>query len=174
MDRKIYDSDAVSRDDENPFVPGGGDAGRSRSLRWDNVSHAFVPMALRYRAIDVTVETDRERYPAGDPVAIRVTFRNRVPFPIVLRTPTPVRWRWAVDGHENASAVESHRPDTGPERFTFDRSERKRFERRWDQSIEVVEGTWEPADPGEHTIEAWIDVPATGDHLRDRTTITID
>ncbi|SEW01673.1 hypothetical protein [Natrinema salifodinae] len=161
--KRIYDSGAVERSDDDPFAPGtrtrgndvgdGGSDGRDRrAIDWAAFSHAFTPTALRYRAIDVSVSTDKSRYEPGEPVAITVEFRNRLPFPIRIRTDSPNRWTWAVDGLRQASRVPKAVPER-PAAFDFGRSERKRFRRRWPQRIRVTDDEWVPVDPGRYTIE---------------------
>lgn len=175
--RDVLETDAVRRDDEDPFVPGsGGDRGRrSRSaFDWRNVSHALMPRALRDRAISVSVQTDKSRYDREETVLFRVTLRNRIPFPVAVKTRSPVLWNWAVDGVEQATHLPEDPPDE-PGLLRFSRSERKTFERRWPQRIQDREGRWKAVDGGEYGISAWINVDdAAGRGLTDQTTITVE
>ncbi len=116
--RRIYDSRALERSEDDPFVPNAADESGSRTVDWAAFSHAFVPTAMRTRAISVTVSTDRDRYAPGDGVEIAVEFRNPLPVPIRLRTDSPNVWRWAVDGHDAASTI----PRGVPERPRRSRS----------------------------------------------------
>jgi hypothetical protein len=163
--KRIYDSDALERTDDDPFAPerSGRDERGSRTVDWAAFSHAFAPRALRHRAIAVSVSTDKRRYEAGEPVEITVEFHNRLPFPIRIRTDSPNRWQWAVDGLRNASQVPRAVPDR-PAAFAFARSERKCFRRRWPQRVQVADGEWEPVDPGSYAI----DVRVTRDDASDR------
>ncbi|MDF9745434.1 hypothetical protein [Natrinema salsiterrestre] len=163
--KRIYDSTALERTDDDPFAPerSGGDDGGSRAIDWAAVSHAFAPRALRHRAIAVSVSTDERRYAHGEPVEITVEFRNRLPFPIRIRTDSPERWHWTVDGHRNASQVPRMVPDR-PAAFSFGRNERKRFRRRWPQRIQVADDEWELVDPGSYVIDARV----TRDDASDR------
>lgn len=149
------------------------DRPRSDAIDWAALSHALAPTALRCRAIEVTVETDRDRYDPGEPVGITVGFRNRFPVPIRLRTDSPTRWTWAVDGEQNASQVPRAVPDR-PAAFDFARRERKRFTRRWPQRLRVADDRWEPVGPGTYSITAGIDRADAADRgLVDRTEIRI-
>jgi len=149
------------------------DDGTRDAIDWAALSHALTPTALRRRAIEVTVETGRDRYDPGEPVAITVAFRNRLPVPIRLRTDSPNRWTWAVDGEPNASRVPRGVPDR-PAVFSFARRERKRFTRRWPQRFRVADDRWEPVEPGTYSITAEVNRADAADRgLVDRTEIRI-
>lgn len=173
--KRIYDSAALERTGDDPFVPersGGGDHG-SRTIDWAAVSHAFAPVALRHWGISVTVTTDKRRYAVGEPVVITVEFRNRLPFPIRIRTDSPERWHWAVDGDRNASQVPRAVPDR-PAAFSFARNERKRFRRRWPQRVQITDDEWEPVGPGSFAIDARVTRDDADDRgLADRAEIEI-
>ncbi|MWV40949.1 hypothetical protein [Natrialba sp. INN-245] len=171
--RRIYDSRALERSEDDPFVPNAADESGSRTVDWAAFSHAFVPTAMRTRAISVTVSTDRDRYAPGDGVEIAVEFRNPLPVPIRLRTDSPNVWRWAVDGHDAASTIPRGVPER-PSTFSFARGERKRFNRRWPQRLQIDDGEWETVGPGTYTIEAGVTRDDAADRgLTDRTTIEI-
>lgn len=171
--RRIYDSEALRRDDGDPFVPNGRRDGGGGHVDWHNLSHALLPAALRPWAVTVAVETDRETYAPDDPVRFRVTFRNRLPVPVTLVARTPRRWSWSLDGLPNASAVPESVPDERT-RFRFDRGETKRFHRRWDQRIQVADREWRPADRGEHTLAVGVDAVDGTDRLAASTTFHIE
>ncbi|MGM0591674.1 MAG: hypothetical protein ACQETI_08635 [Halobacteriota archaeon] len=160
--RRIYESEALDADDEDPFKPNrAADRSRGRShVDWANASHALMPTALRRRALSVEVETDRDVYTPDDPVHFRVVFRNRLPVPVTIRTATPVRWSWSLDGLERASRVERAVPET-PGVFRFGRGERKVFTRRWIQRIRESEREWSPAASGDHAIRVWVNDDST-------------
>lgn len=120
----------------------------------------FVPQRLARRGIEVSVETDRDRYVAGEDVAVRIEFRNRLPVPVTLETPTPRLWGWSVNGHLEASdEPRRHLRDAGGGRLSFRSRERKRVVRRWDGRIKRVgEPTrWERAT-GEVDVRAFLAV----------------
>lgn len=175
--RDVHDTDAVQRDEDDPFVPR-DDRRRGRRSRsafdWGNVSHALMPTALRDRAISVSVQTNKRRYSREEPVIFRVTLANRIPFPVALKTASPVLWHWAVDGVERASRLPDEPPDE-PGLLRFSRSERKTFERRWPQRIRDRQGRWKSVDSGDYELTAWVNVDeATGRGLADATTITVE
>ena len=173
--RRIYESEAVVRDD-HPHTPRERDGERSRrAIDWDNASHALLPVRLRDWAIDVSVETDRGSYRVGDPVGVRVRFENRLPFPVRLRTETPLLWEWSVDGAPEASRVPERAPPDRRGVFSFSRSERKTFTRSWNQSIRETSREWVPVDPGEYTVAARVNVPDAPERgLSDETTLRIE
>lgn len=173
--RDILNTDAVKRDDGDPFTPSEGDGGRTRSVfDWNNVSHAFMPSALRHRAIRVSVQTNKQRYGREEPVHFQVTLANRIPFPVSLKTRSPVLWDWAIDGVERATHLREEPPDE-PGLLRFSRSERKTFRRQWSQRIRDLDGRWLPVEPGEYELSAWVNVDgAAGGGLADETTITLE
>lgn len=172
--RRIYESEALSRDDDTPFVPGEAGEGRQyRSVNWENASHALVPRWIRPLAIDVSIETNKERYAPDEPVGFRIEFRNRLPIPISLSTRSPVRWTWALDGIGEASHLQQPVPDEGST-FTFDRAERKRFSREWSQRFRMSNSEWEVADPGEHTVSVQVNTDRGVERLRDSATFVIE
>lgn len=174
--RRIYESDALDRDDDDPFRPNRRD-GRStpraaRSVPAGLLSSYLVPQRLRRWAISVDVSASRAVYQVGDPVSFTVTMKNSMPFPITIPTRSPLLWSWHVDGYREASHV-AEAPPADPGEFTFDRGERKRFERTWPQLFHVSESRWEEAPPGEYTISAAIDVDGSGG-VEDSTTVRIE
>ncbi|MFB6136289.1 MAG: hypothetical protein ABEJ04_05980 [Halobacteriaceae archaeon] len=173
--RRIYESEALRRDDDDPFVPGqdDGSRSRSRSLNWDNASHAFMPNALRSRAIDVTVQTNEEVYRRGETVHFHVAFRNRLPLPVALKTTTLTPWTWEIDGLEHASKTPDETPDEAG-RFQFNRAERKTFSRRWTQRFQETENEWSSAPPGEYRLAVRINAAYGTDRLQDSTTFRIE
>ncbi|THE64417.1 hypothetical protein D8Y22_13480 [Salinadaptatus halalkaliphilus] len=145
-------------------------AGESRTIDWAALSHALLPRRLRTRAITVSVRTDADVYHRGDPVAVEIDLRNRLPVPIRLRTDSPNVWTWTVDGEP----VDARDVPDRPGSIHFDRGERKRFHRRWSQRVRVRDREWKPVEPGTYTIAARLsrgDAAARG--LADRTAIEI-
>lgn len=160
--RRIYESSALRRDDDEPFAPREDDeSAEPRAMRTVSgaaLSRLLVPRSIELRAISLSVATPASEYPEGSRVPFTVTMRNALPIPITLRTNSPIRWTWSVDGVEEASHVSLQDPPNETQRFTFDRGETKRFRRTWSQSFRVSETEWEPAGPGEYTITAGVNV----------------
>lgn len=117
----------------------------------------LVPQALARRSIAVSVATDRRRYRPGEPVEVTAEFRNRLPVPVVVRTPGRRLWGWSVDGQLEASD-EPRYASARPNSFAFRPRERKRVVVQWDGRFKRVgERTrWVDADPGEHEIRAFL------------------
>lgn len=172
--RRVYDSEALRRDDEDPFSPVENDDAASRNhVNWTNVSHALVPQFLRSRAIAVDIQTSKDSYAPDEEIQFGVTFANRFPLPITIVTTTPKRWEWSVDGNPEGSELPLHHPeDRSP--FQFDRSERKRFRRSWSGRVRVDEREWRAAELGEHTLSVAIDAATGADKLRAETTFRIE
>lgn len=183
--QRIYRSRALTRDDDDPLVPSEREEGdrptsglsgeKYRTVNWRKLSHAFVPMSIRRRAISVDIQTDAESYDSGTPVHFDVVMRNRAPFPVVLVTKTPVRWEWMVDSLPSASEVAHSDPPPTEKTFIFDRREVKTFSRIWRQRIQTGPHSWRRPSPGEHTIGVSINVPnVEGTSLSAETTINIE
>lgn len=165
--RRIYESDAIHRDQSDPFTPktNGAERAESRStsasnsaIDWGNLSHAILPLGIRDRAIAVDIEANRDVYTGGESVHFRVVLRNRLPFPVTLRTQTPVLWSWAVDGLDRASRVTEFEPPDRAGVLSFARSETKVFTRTWPRRIRESAERWESVVPGRYTLSAWINV----------------
>lgn len=176
--RRIYESRALSRDEDDPFKPGqAGDDYRpqsARSITASTWSDRLVPHMLRRRSVSVSIQTPRTVFAPGEAVPFSVQMRNALPIPITLRTDSLVLWRWQVDGFTEAAEVLPRAPPNEPGRFRFDRGERKRFDKQWSQRFRVSERRWRAAAPGEYTLRAEINVgdpDAAG--LVDETTIRI-
>lgn len=176
--RRIYESEALHRDDDDPFAP--RERSRSdrpqalRSVNASRLSRWLVPDWLKHRAISISVDAPEERVPLGTPVPFTVTFRNALPVPIRIPTRSPILWTWSVDGHAEASHVELHDPPDWPSGLELGRGQRVRYDRRWDQMFRVSESEWTPARPGEYTLGVAInvaDAPSKG--LSDETTVRI-
>ncbi|WP_049926056.1 hypothetical protein [Halopiger goleimassiliensis] len=175
--RRIYESDALERDD-GPFTPSENDprsrVQTARSVDSTALSRWLVPQRVRYRAISVEISTPQTSYAGGDPIPFTITMSNALPVPVVLRTDSPVRWTWAVDGKTEASERLRYDPPAEPGQFRFDRGERKRFRRRWDGLFRVSDSEWVPAEPGDHTIGVRLNVPdAAAKGLAAETTVRI-
>lgn len=159
--RRIYESEALSRDDEEQFTPSQQRSETPfqamRSVNATALSRRLLPGWLRRRAISVDVSVPNEEFSLGATVPFRVTMANAMPFPIAFRTRSPILWAWEVDGETEATRVPRDPPDE-PGEFRFGRGERKRFEKRWEQLFRVSESEWDPVGPGEYTIGARINV----------------
>jgi hypothetical protein len=156
--RRIYESGAVDRDEEDPFRPGDRESPRAmRSVSGGSLSRWLVPYWLRFRALRLEVATPRSEYAAGERIPFAVTVENTYPIPITVPTLSPLLWRWEVDGAEEGSRLPRELPDRQGG-FEFGRSETKRFTREWPQLFKVSETEWEEAGPGEYTIGAWLNV----------------
>ncbi|WP_254767747.1 hypothetical protein [Salinilacihabitans rarus] len=174
--RRIYESRALHRDDDDPFSPNDGDdrPQAMRSLNATALSRLLVPDRLRRRAVSVAVSTPRAEYPVDTPVPFSVTMKNALPFPVAIRTTSPVGWTWHVDGVPEASHVPLRDPPDEPGEFVFDRGERKQFTRRWQGVFRVDDAEWERAAPGEYVIGAGLNVEdAREAGLYDETTVRL-
>jgi hypothetical protein len=170
--------DGVDRSDEDPFRPNESvERHRPRAAKTlpaATLTRWLLPARLHRWAVSVSVDTPATAFERGEPVPVSIEFRNPLPVPVTVRTRSPVPWTWHVDGHRDASEVPEPLPES-PTRFTLDRGERRRFTRRWEQSFRVSETEWRPADPGEHTIGAGLDVADAAEKgVYDETTVRIE
>lgn len=160
--RRIYESDALHRDDDEPFSPSEEEESDGpqamRSIPSSVLSRRIVPNWLRYRAISIDVSTQRTEYPVDTAIPFSVTMKNALPIPISITTNSPLLWTWNVDGVAEASHVPLRDPPAERRDFSFDRGERKQFTRRWQQKFRVSDSEWDPAEPGEYTIGAGVNV----------------
>lgn len=176
--RRIYESDAISRDDEDAFTPGERDDDASpqafRSINAAAWSDRLLPHALRCRAVSVALSVPRRQFTEGETIQFRVTMKNHLPLPVTIRTVTPVLWTWSVDGYVEASHVELRDPPDEEGKLRLNRGETIRFGRTWSQMFRVTEHEWEPAEPGEYTLRAAVNVLGKKrGNLADKTTIEI-
>lgn len=158
--RRIYESQALKYDEEDPHAPkrkDGDDDPGPRSIDWSAASHALLPRKLRQWAIGIDVETDQDVYAVDEPVHFEVRMVNRIPFPVALKTASPVRWVWSIDGLDEASHLTSYPEEA--DLLEFDRSERKVFRRNWSQRIRSTPSEWESPERGDHTLGIRVNVP---------------
>ncbi|RRJ29685.1 hypothetical protein [Halocatena pleomorpha] len=176
--RRIYESEALHRDDEEQFTP---NQRRSEtpfqampSVNTTALSRRLLPNWLRNRAVSVSVSTPREEFPLGTTIPFRVTMANALPVPVTFRTRSPILWTWDIDGETKATRTQIREPPDEPGEFRFERGERKRFKRRWKQLFRVSASEWTPAEPGEYTIGAGLNVDnAVQRGLYDQTTVRV-
>lgn len=157
--RRIYDSAAIERDDEDHFTPntGGTPTPRGGSIV-SFLGGLLVPQGLARRAVSVSVATPETEFVQGDTVPFRVSMKNPLPFPVTIETLSPVLWTWEVDGLTEASHVPTSNPPDEPGTIQFGRGERLEFDRRWNGMFRTSETEWEPVEPGEYTIGAGLNV----------------
>lgn len=177
--RRLYESRAVKRDDDDQFTPSDhrdrdADPQALRHVPGTRLSRLLVPNRLRYRAISVNIETRRDEYDEGTAISFVVTMHNGFPIPIEVPTLSPVLWTWAVDGATNASRVDLRNPPQETRGFRFDRGERKQFKKTWDQRFRVSESRWERARPGEYVLSAALNIDSPQENgLYDESTVRI-
>ncbi|SDQ36569.1 hypothetical protein [Natronobacterium texcoconense] len=175
--RRIYESDAITRDDD-PFSPSERDSTTepqaARSINGSAWSKRLVPHWLRRRAISLEVTTPETEFAPETPIPFTVTMKNALPIPITIRTASPVLWSWSVDGVPEASRVTTRDPPERTGELHFDRGERLQFRKTWSGLFRVSDREWEPAEPGEYTIRAAINVDGPlRNGLVDETTVRI-
>lgn len=132
----------------------------------------LMPQWVARRAVRVTVQTDRDQYPLGDPIGITIQFRNRLPVPIALSTPGPRLWGWSVDGELEASDEPRYLSET-PSELMFGPWERKLIHREWDGQFKRSgdPDRWVRAGAGTHIIKVFI--ATTNCRPADQTTVEI-
>lgn len=175
--RRIYESGALRRDDDDQFSPNERGSDRPQAMRWIDataLSRRLLPDAVRDRAVSIEVSTPRTEYASGEWIPFRVTMRNSMPFPVTFRTASPVPWTWSVDGVREASLASLRDPPAEPGEFRFGRGERKRFTKRWTQTFRVSKSEWERVERGEYTIGAGLNVANASERgLYDEVTVRV-
>ncbi|MFP8890539.1 hypothetical protein ACLI4U_12265 [Natrialbaceae archaeon A-CW2] len=121
----------------------------------------LVPQRIAVPSLGVSVKTDKTTYDLGEPVIIDIVFKNRLPVPISIETPTARLWGWSVDG-ELAASDESEYRRNHPNTFSFRAGETKRIQRIWDGQFKRNKRNgdptkWIPAPSGEYEITAFVD-----------------
>jgi len=176
--RRIYESDALKRDDEEPLSPRERERETEpqsfRSLSGAAWSDRLLPHSLRRRAVSVRISTPDQEFEPGADVPFEITLKNSLPMPVTIKTVSPLLWTWAVDGHQEASHVQLQNPPEETRKLRLDRGERRTIRRTWSGMFRVSNHEWEPAEPGEHTLRVAINVENPDSaNLSDETTIHI-
>lgn len=175
--RRIYESDALHRNDEEPAAPNPRESDTPQAVRSVDstaLSRRLLPTRLRQWAISVSVRTPDTEYPIGARIPFEVTMKNALPIPVTIPVRSRVPWNWSVNGFTEASRLDSDHERGDASGFQFDRGERKQFRKRWDGMFKVESARWEKAEPGAYTIGAGLNVSASADKgLYDETTIRL-
>lgn len=176
--RRIYDSNALHRDDEESHAPREREREAKpqamRTVPSGLLSRLVVPHWLRYRAISIDVATPDRPFSPGERVPFTVTLRNNLPIPVTVPVESPVPWTWSVDGLREGSEVPRTSVPEERRGYHFDRGERKQIPRRWSGSFKVGPREWERAEAGDHTIAVALNVPEPEERgLAAETTIRI-
>ncbi|MFB6236431.1 MAG: hypothetical protein ABEH81_08520 [Halopenitus sp.] len=137
----------------------------------------IVPTWVARRAVTVSVATDKDTYEPGEPVEITVEFDNRLPVPVEVPTRGQRRWGWAVD--DVLEADDATRYVSGdPLTFPFRAGETKTVTTVWNghfrRTTEDDLDRSEPAEPGEHTIQAFLATAGADERPEATTAIRID
>jgi hypothetical protein len=133
----------------------------------DGLLERLVPRPLARRAVSVALETDRDVYDRGDPVVLDVRFRNRLPIPLSVPTPSDRLWGWRVDGRLEASD-ETPYLEPSPNAFRFRALEEKQFTRTWNGRLQTGR-RFELPSAGEHTLEAFLAVAGRENPVAEKT-----
>ena len=135
----------------------------------------LVPATVARRAIRVSVTTDREVYTCGDPVRVRVDFKNRFPTSVEIPTPKQRRWGWRIDGKLEASDDTLYTRNI-PSTFVFRGGERKQLSFVWNGRFKRTGNPteWVLPDPGEYELEVFVATHTHHYQPRDSTTIRLE
>lgn len=175
--RRIYESDALKRDDEESFTPGELEEETKpqafRSINGAAWSDYFLPHTLRLWAVSLDISVPRREFREGETVPFRVTIDNTLPVPVSIRTSSPLLWSWSIDGYQEAAHISVSDPPAEPDKLRLDRGETVRFTKEWSQMFRVTEREWEQAELGEHTLRAEINLASDRVEIADETTIEI-
>lgn len=177
--RRIYESDALERDDDDPLSPRERQRETEpqsfRSISGSAWSDRLLPHSVRKRAVSVSLSVPDREFEQGDSVPFQITLRNRLPIPVAIATNSSRLWTWSVDGHTNASHISVGEPPLSENKLRLDRGERHRIWRSWSGMFRVSKREWVPAESGEHTVRVAINVDDADDaDLADERTVRID
>lgn len=114
----------------------------------------LVPQRLAVKGLTVDVDVQEGPYISGEPLSFDVVFRNRLPVPIELESPTSRLWYWAIDDKPFASDERPYIRDK-PNSLAFRARETKVVTQVWNTRFRR-EGNpvrWIPAKPGTYTIK---------------------
>lgn len=176
--RRIYESDALERDDSEPLSPREQERETKpqsfRSVSGSAWSDRLLPHSIRRWSVTVDVSAPDASIPQGEDIPFQVTLNNRLPIPVSIKTISPRLWTWAIDGHRSASHVSLEEPPGNTSKLRLDRGERQEIRRTWSGMFRVSKREWEPAERGEHTIRVAVNIedPAAA-QLVDETTVRI-
>lgn len=133
----------------------------------------LVPQSVARRGLAVEVESDGTTYRADEAIPLAIEIRNRLPLPVSPVVEGKRLWGWSVDGHVGASDEPLY-ASAVPRRLDLRGFETRRIRREWDGRIRRRGSPtrWEPAEPGDHHIVAF--VPTVGGHVTGSTTVTIE
>ncbi|PSP34178.1 hypothetical protein BRC64_01420 [Halobacteriales archaeon QH_10_67_22] len=171
---RLFGTDGVGGDDDSRAGASDTTPQSFASVDATVWSRRLLPHWVRRAAVSVEVSTPRSTVPVGSQVPFTVTMDNALPVPVTIPVRSRRLWTWSVDGHVEAARVDLPDPPSEHTGFEFGRGERKQFDKRWDGMFQVSGDEWEPADPGEYTIGAGLnvdDAPRKG--LYDETTVTL-
>jgi len=176
--RRIYESDALKRDETEPLTPRERERQEQpqtfRSIESSAWSDRLLPNRIRRGSVSIRLATPDRTFEQGSSIPFEITMKNSLPIPVSIETRSPLLWTWTVDGHVEASHVSLRDPPDRTGKLYLDRGERKTIRRNWSGMFRISEREWEPADPGEHTIRAQINVEnPEQSNLRDETTVRI-
>lgn len=176
--RRIYESEALDTDDEEPFKP--RERGRKhepqtfRSINSSAWSDRLLPVSVRRWAVSVDVSIPQTEFDRGDSIPFVVTMHNSLPMPVTIPTRSPLLWTWSVNDYPEASHLPLQEPADETGKMHFERGERKRFEKEWSGLFRIEEREWDYAEPGVYTISAEINTPESKQaSLYDEATVEI-
>lgn len=128
-------------------------------INWTEAGFVFLPNRIKYLAIVPSIEIAKKEFEPNEIVTFNIVFRNRLPFPIKIRTESKLPWSWSINNVEKASHYVDFDPSGEQGTFILERSERRSYTRKWSQKFRVSKSKWEDAMNGEYELSAWINVP---------------
>lgn len=115
----------------------------------------LVPQNLAVSALTVGVTIQEGSYTTGDKIPFEVVFRNHLPVPVEIESPTSKLWYWSIDGESFASDETPYVRDE-PNSMALRARETKVVPQTWNGRFrrEGDPVRWIPAEPGTYTVEA--------------------
>lgn len=135
----------------------------------------IVPRRLRYRFISIDIESEKKTAEPGEEIPIEVMITNHAPITIPVSLRCSTFWGWSIDEFHEGTDTDLYTSNSktvgvrGHQTYSLSRT--------WTGYIEYTDDSgrrFEPLSEGEHTLEAWINIPEPNRFgLRVSTTIEI-
>lgn len=119
-----------------------------------------VPRSLRYRFLQVDIDTQKRVVAPGEEIPIEVRITNTAPITIPVSLDSRTFWGWSIDGFDEGTDTDLYTSD--PMTVGVRGHQTYSLSRTWSGYIEYRDDSdrrFEPLSEGNHLLEAWVNVP---------------